>query len=58
MKKVLKTKEAAEILGIATLTLHRWERNGHIKSTRHPINNYRLFDYDDVIRLRDRILLK
>lgn len=36
-------KEAAELLGISTMTLRRWDNGKKLKAKRHPINNYRLY---------------
>ncbi len=39
----LTIKEAAAFLGVTPITLRRWDRKGKLKSTRHPINRYRLY---------------
>lgn len=39
----LTVKQAANILGICTETLRRWDRSGKLKSFRHPLNGYRLY---------------
>ncbi|MGZ3743827.1 MAG: MerR family transcriptional regulator [Pseudobdellovibrionaceae bacterium] len=44
----MRVKSAAKTLGIHPDTLRRWERLGLIKSTRHPINNYRLFNEEEI----------
>ena len=36
-------KEAAEILGISTLTLRNWDKSGKFPAQRHPMNNYRVY---------------
>lgn len=36
-------KEAANFLGISTMTLRRWDSGEKLKAKRHPINNYRLY---------------
>lgn len=36
-------KEAAEILGVAPLTLRNWDRSGKFPAQRHPMNNYRVY---------------
>lgn len=53
--KLLTIKRAAEILGVAEVTLRRWDALGKFKAKRHPMNSYRLYAERDVIRLRDRI---
>jgi len=42
-KEYLTVKEAADLLGVSVMTLHRWDAKGKLKSFRHPINNYRLY---------------
>ena len=36
-------KEAAEILGVSTLTLRNWDKSGKFVAQRHPMNNYRVY---------------
>jgi len=36
-------KEAAEILGVSTLTLRNWDKSGKFPAQRHPMNNYRVY---------------
>jgi len=55
--RLLTVKQAAEILGVAEVTLRRWDAAGKFKARRHPMNNYRVYAERDVLRLRDRILL-
>jgi site-specific DNA-methyltransferase (adenine-specific) len=44
MKEVyFSIKEAAEILGVTTLTLRNWDKSGKFKASRHPMNNYRVY---------------
>ena len=44
----LNIKQAAEILGVSTLTLRNWDKNGKFPAIRHPINNYRVYKIDDL----------
>jgi DNA-binding transcriptional MerR regulator len=53
--KLLTIKQAAGILGVAEVTLRRWDALGKFKARRHPMNGYRIYAEKDVIRLRDRI---
>ena len=55
-KPVLFIAEAAEVLGVSLPTLRRWDASGRFPARRHPINGYRLFDTEQVLRLRDEIL--
>lgn len=47
----LSIKQASEILGVSTLTLRNWDKNGKFPATRHPINNYRVYKIDDLKKL-------
>lgn len=49
---VVTIKEAAELLGVAEITLRRWDEAGKFKARRHPINGYRLYNRESVERLR------
>jgi DNA-binding transcriptional MerR regulator len=53
--KLLTIKQAAEILGVAEVTLLRWDSAGKFRAKRYPMSNYRLYAEKDDIRLRDRI---
>lgn len=58
MKKIneyLKIKEAANFLGITADTLRNWEKLKKIKTYRHPINNYRLYDKTDLEKLLEEL---
>jgi excisionase family DNA binding protein len=48
--------EAAELLGVSLITLRRWDASGKFRARRHPINSYRMYARDDVMRLRKRIV--
>ncbi len=37
-------KEAASFLGVSPMTLRRWDNEKKLEATRHPINNYRLYE--------------
>ena len=43
LKDYLTIKDAAKLLGVTPITLRRWDHKGKLKSTRHPINRYRLY---------------
>lgn len=40
--------ETAEVLGVSSQTLRRWDKNGKFISKRHPINNYRVYSEDQI----------
>ena len=43
-KRYLTIKEAAKYVGVTPLTLRNWDKKGKLSPTRHPMNNYRLYD--------------
>lgn len=56
MKKGLITiKEAAEILGVNPSTIRRWDNQGKLKATRHPLNNYRLYRIIDIKQIEEKL---
>jgi excisionase family DNA binding protein len=57
-KTYLKVKEAAELLGVSVMTLHRWDAKRKLKSFRHPINRYRLYKRSDLEKLLKKISKK
>jgi len=54
-KKLLTIREAANILDVNPETLRRWDKSGKLKSRRHPINNYRLYAADEIVKLKSKI---
>jgi DNA-binding transcriptional MerR regulator len=52
---VLNIKEAAEILGVCEMTLRRWDRSGKFTPHRHPVNGYRCYRRDEVLKLRRQV---
>lgn len=50
-KKFVTIKEAAKILSVSPLTLRNWDSNGKFVAHRHPINNYRVYNIQDVENL-------
>ncbi len=47
--------EAAKILGVSTLTLRNWDKNGKLRALRHPMNNYRVYKMEDLEALMGEI---
>jgi DNA-binding transcriptional MerR regulator len=47
-KKYLTIKQAADFIGVTPLTLRNWDKKGKLVAARHPINNYRVYDLDDL----------
>ena len=58
MEKFYNLKETAEILNVNKETLRRWDRSGKFKSTRHPINNYRVYPSSKVNQLVKELQLE
>ena len=50
-KKLLTVKEAAKILGVTPLTLRNWDKSGKLYAGRHPFNNYRVYQREDIEKL-------
>lgn len=57
-RKYLSIKEAAEYLGVTPLTLRNWDKKGKLSPTRHPMNNYRVYDRDDIEAIYKKLSIK
>lgn len=57
-KTYLKVKDAAKVLGVSVMTLHRWDAKGKLKSSRHPINHYRLYKRSELQKLLNKVSKK
>lgn len=57
MEKYLTVGEAAKKLDVSPETLRRWDNSGKFISTRHPINNYRVYPEDQVASLVEDLQL-
>lgn len=53
--KYLTIKEASKMLGVTPLTLRNWDKNGKLTASRHPLNNYRVYNVTDIENLLKRI---
>jgi len=42
-KDYLTVTQAAKLLGVTVMTLHRWDASGKLKARRNPLNHYRLY---------------
>ncbi|MYD87346.1 MAG: MerR family DNA-binding transcriptional regulator, partial [Acidobacteria bacterium] len=49
----LQIRDAARVLGVTPKTLRNWDRAGHLRAHRHPINGYRLYRVGDLHALLD-----
>ena len=50
-KKLLRIRQAADMLGVTPLTLRRWDKNGTLKSIRVGTRNDRRYDPVELSRL-------
>ena len=54
-KKFITVKEASSMLGVTPLTLRNWDKNGKLNAGRHPFNNYRVYQKEDIDKLLTEI---
>jgi len=54
-KKFLTVAEVAKIIGVTPLTVRNWDKKGHLVAYRNPVNNYRLYDVNDIESLIKKI---
>lgn len=54
-KRYYTIKDAAEYLGVSPLTLRNWDKKGKLSPTRHPMNNYRVYDKQDLDALYKKL---
>ncbi|MEK7472877.1 MAG: DNA (cytosine-5-)-methyltransferase [Patescibacteria group bacterium] len=54
MDNLLTVSDAAELVGVSTDTIRRWEKVGLLKSHRSE-HNYRLFNFEEIQRVRNKI---
>lgn len=47
-KKYLSIQEAANMLGVTTLTLRNWDKKRILTAYRNPVNNYRVYRLDQL----------
>lgn len=48
MKKYITIKKAAKLLHVSPLTLRNWDKAGKLRPYRHPVNNYRVYRFDQI----------
>lgn len=51
MDKYYSIGQTAEKIGVSCETLRRWDNSGKFSSTRHPINNYRVYTEEQINNL-------
>lgn len=57
-EQFLTISQAAEKLGVSAETLRRWDKSGKFNSSRHPINNYRVYPEEQVLSLVEDLQLE
>jgi site-specific DNA-methyltransferase (adenine-specific) len=58
MKKHYNISEVAEMVGVNKETLRRWDKSGKFPSSRHPLNNYRVYSASNVTQLVKELQLE
>ena len=48
-KDFLTIKDTAKMLGVTPLTLRNWDKAGKFTASRHPLNNYRVYQKEQVL---------
>lgn len=54
-KKLLTIRQTAKELDISPDTLRRWDKAGKFRSTRHPMNNYRMYSAKAIEKLKNEL---
>jgi len=57
MDNFITIKDASKILKISPMTLRRWDKNGKLKTIRHPFNNYRVYNQKEVEKIYENYFL-
>ena len=55
MKRYFTIGEAAKMLGISSQTLRRWDKTNKFKTSRHPINNFRVYTREQINKLKNEM---
>lgn len=58
MDNYLTVSQAAQLLNVSSETLRRWDKLGKFTSSRHPINNYRVYQESQVLSFVDELQLE
>ena len=48
MEHYLNISQVAKLVGVNPQTIRRWDKSGKFVSSRHPINNYRVYTQNQV----------
>lgn len=55
MSTMISLTEAAAFLGISKATLRNWDNDGKLVAVRNPMNGYRQYDMESLIKLKNEI---
>lgn len=55
MSTTVTLTEAASYLGVTKTTLRNWDKDGKLTALRNPLNKYRLYNMDDLIKIKHKI---
>ncbi len=58
MEKYITVGEAAKLLKVSNETLRRWDKAGKFSSIRHPLNNYRVYDENQLVSLANDLQME
>ncbi|MCP3659609.1 MAG: MerR family transcriptional regulator [Bacteroidetes bacterium] len=51
-EKYITVKKASKILNVNPETLRRWDNRGILKAKRNTVNNYRVYDVEDIMQFK------
>lgn len=54
-RKYISIKDAARMVGVTPLTLRNWDKKGILTAYRNPVNNYRVYRFDQIELFQRRI---
>ncbi len=49
LKQYWTIRQAADFIGVTTVTLRTWDKLGKLKAYRHPANRYRLYKRSELV---------
>lgn len=55
MPTLITLTEAATFLGVSKATLRNWDNDGKLVAVRNPINGYRQYDMESLIKLKNEM---
>lgn len=51
LREYLKIKDAAALVGVSSMTVRNWDKQEKLKPHRNPINGYRLYKKEELLRV-------